>query len=131
MPFIRYANGDIATAGATSRCSCGRSLPRIQSVQGRLSETLRDGSGAAVSGIAISFLLQDLGAAIRQFQAVQHRDRSVSINVVLADTLPRWRLDEVERNSKQLLRGVPVRVKVVPELPRSAAGKHRLVVVER
>ncbi|NVB79601.1 MAG: hypothetical protein HOV81_14490 [Kofleriaceae bacterium] len=131
MPFIRYANGDIATAGARTRCSCGRSLPRIQAVQGRMSETLRDGTGAAVSGIAISFLFQDLGSAIRQFQAVQHKDQSVSINVVLADMLPRWRLDEVERNSKQLLRGLPVRVNVVPELPRSAAGKHRLVVVER
>ncbi len=131
MPFIRYANGDIATAGATSRCSCGRSLPRIQSVQGRLSETLRDGNGSPISGISISFLFVELGSAIRQFQAVQHKDQSVSINVVLADTLPRWRLDAVERNARTLLRGVPVRVQVVPELPRSAAGKHRLVVVER
>ena len=99
-------------------------------MQGRLSETLRDGTGAAVSGLAISFLFADLGNAIRQFQAIQHKDQSVSINVVLGDTLPRWRLDELERNSKRFLQGVPVRVNVVPELPRSAAGKHRLVVVE-
>jgi phenylacetate-CoA ligase len=33
MPFIRYANGDIATAGPTTRCPCGRALPRIRSVQ--------------------------------------------------------------------------------------------------
>jgi phenylacetate-CoA ligase len=42
MPFIRYANGDVATAGTTQRCTCGRTLPRIRSVQGRISETLHD-----------------------------------------------------------------------------------------
>jgi phenylacetate-CoA ligase len=69
MPFIRYANGDVATVGSSRRCSCGRTLPRIDAVKGRISEMLRDANGAAVSGI--------------------------------------------------------------PELPRSPAGKHHLVVVER
>ncbi len=131
MPFIRYANGDVATAGDASRCSCGRTLPRIAAVQGRISETLRDGKGAAVSGLAISFLFHDIAGAIRQFQAVQHKDRSVSINLVLAEQLPPWRLDEIRHNGVRLLQGIDVGVNVVAELPRSAAGKHRLVVVER
>lgn len=131
MPFIRYANGDIATAGSSKRCSCGRTLPRIESVQGRLSESLRDGHGATISGLAISFLFHDVAGEVRQFQAVQHKDHSVSINVVPTQTLAREKLDEIRRSSTRLLRGVPVRVNVVPDLPRSPAGKHRLVVVER
>jgi phenylacetate-CoA ligase len=131
MPFIRYANGDIATAGSSNRCTCGRTLPRIEAVQGRLSETLRDGHGAAISGLAISFLFHDVANEIRQFQAVQHKDHSVSINVVPTRTLDAAQLEALQANSTRLLRGVPVRVNVVPELPRSAAGKHRLVVVER
>jgi phenylacetate-CoA ligase len=131
MPFIRYANGDIATAGPTRRCSCGRTLPRILSIQGRTSETLRDANGAAVSGLALSFLFHDIAGAIRQFQAVQHKDRSVTISLVLAEHLPPSTIEEIRKNGARLLSGVDVRVDVVPDLPRSPAGKHNLVVVER
>lgn len=131
MPFIRYANGDIATAGSSARCTCGRTLPRIESVQGRLSESLRDGHGATISGLAISFLFHDVAGEVRQFQAIQHKDHSVSINVVPTRTLAPETVDEIQRSSTRLLRGVPVRVNIVPDLPRSPAGKHHLVVVER
>jgi phenylacetate-CoA ligase len=131
MPFIRYANGDIATAGSSDRCTCGRTLPRIESVQGRLSETLRDGHGSAVSGLAISYLFFDVSSEIRQFQAIQHKDHSVSINVVPIRALDHAQLETIKQNGMQLLRGVPVQVNVVPDLPRSPAGKHRLVIVER
>lgn len=131
MPFIRYANGDIATVGSSQRCTCGRTLPRIQSVQGRVSEMLRDGTGAPISGIAISFLVQDFGEAVRQFQAVQHKDRSVTISLVADCELPREMLDAVRRGGERLLAGLDVAVKVVSELPRNAAGKHQLVVVEK
>jgi phenylacetate-CoA ligase len=131
MPFIRYANGDIATAGSTERCTCGRTLPRIESVQGRLSETLRDGQGSAVSGVAISYLFFDVSSEIRQFQAIQHKDHSVSINVVPIRALDEAQVETIKKNGMQLLRGVPVQVNVVPDLPRSPAGKHRLVIVER
>src|SRR6185312_16950814 len=79
QPFIRYANGDIATVGPERRCACGRALPRIEAVQGRMSEMLRDGNGSAVSGIALSFVVAHATHAVRQFQAVQHKDRSVTI----------------------------------------------------
>jgi phenylacetate-CoA ligase len=131
MPFIRYANGDIATAGATRPCSCGRTLPRIQSVQGRTSELLRDANGAAVSGLALSFLFHDIAKAIRQFQAIQHKDRSVTINLVLNEALSASTLDAVRKNGERLLHGVNVTVKTLADLPRNPAGKHRLVIVER
>ncbi|MBA2538255.1 MAG: hypothetical protein H0V17_01360, partial [Deltaproteobacteria bacterium] len=131
MPFIRYANGDIATAGPSRRCSCNRTLPRIQSIQGRTSETLRDANGSAVSGLALSFLFHDIAAKVRQFQAVQHKDRSVTISIVTSEQLPASTLEDIRKNGARLLTGIEVRVDVVRELPRSAAGKHNLVVVER
>lgn len=45
MPFIRYAIGDVATAGAQS-CPCGRSLPVLAQVEGRTRHAFvfRDGT---------------------------------------------------------------------------------------
>ena len=131
MPFIRYANGDVATASPARPCTCGRTLPRIQDVQGRVSEHLCDASGAAVSGIAISFLVQDLGETVQQFQAVQHKDRSVTISLVVADPVPAHTLDAIRTHGERLLAGIDVAVQIVPALPRNLAGKHQLVVVER
>lgn len=131
MPFIRYANGDIATAGPTTTCACGRHLPRIRSVQGRLSETLRDRNGAAVSGVAISNVFYDVSSSVRQFQVVQHRDSSVTIKLVPAEKIPAAALVHIRRSASRMLVGVEVRVELVDQLPRSPAGKHHLVVVER
>jgi len=131
MPFIRYANGDVATAGSQEPCRCGRTLPRIDAVQGRISEALRDGHGAAINGLAISFLFHDIAAQVRQFQAIQHRDHSVSINVILQEDAAACHLPDVQRRATELLAGLSVRVNAVRELPRTQAGKHRLVIVER
>jgi polysaccharide deacetylase 2 family uncharacterized protein YibQ len=100
-------------------------------VQGRISEMLRDGNGAPVSGIAISFLVQDFGESVHQFQAVQHADRSVTINLVTSRELSREMLETVRRNGQRLLSGIDLAVRVIPKLPRNPAGKHQLVVVER
>ena len=131
MPFVRYANGDVATAGPSGRCACGRALPRIAAVQGRMSETLRDGNGAAVSGIALSYAFYDVSTAVRRFQVVQHRDRSVTIRVVPLQELPAQMLAKIRTNATRLLTGIDVRVELVRDLPRSSAGKHKLVVVEQ
>jgi phenylacetate-CoA ligase len=131
MPFIRYANGDIATAGPTSRCACGRTLPRIRAVQGRVSETLRDRAGSPVSGLALSFAFFEVSAAVRQFQVIQHRDTSVTIKLVQLEELSAAALAKVQSCAARLLAGIDVRVEIVGDLPRSPAGKHNLVVVER
>ncbi|HEY5922144.1 MAG TPA: hypothetical protein VIV11_10760 [Kofleriaceae bacterium] len=131
MPFIRYANGDIATAGPSQLCSCGRTLPRIRSVQGRTSETLRDGRGAAVSGIALSYAFYEVSSVVRQFQVIQHRDSTVTIRLVELEQLSQAALAKIRNTAARLLAGIDVRVEVVPTLPRSPAGKHNLVVVER
>lgn len=38
--FIRYRTGDRVIVGPTSRCACGRSMPRVEAVLGREEETL-------------------------------------------------------------------------------------------
>ena len=41
--FMRYVNGDLAVPGPSTPCSCGRSLPRIAEVSGRVLDVIRTG----------------------------------------------------------------------------------------
>jgi phenylacetate-CoA ligase len=132
QPFIRYANGDMAVAmpaGAT--CGCGRAHPRLSSIEGRSTETLRDGDGNPVGGMIFNLAFSPLAEAVRQFQAVQHRDGSITVKVVPSDgALPREALDHVAKSCARYLPGVAVRFETVRDIPATRSGKRQVVIVE-
>jgi phenylacetate-CoA ligase len=128
MPFVRYATGDVAIAGTGERCPCGRGSTRIRAVEGRTSETIHDGAGNAVSGVALSYVFGGLETAIRRFQIVQSPDRSVTLRVVPDASFAERTIDELRERCARHLAGVLIRIEAVSDMPRSPAGKHRLVV---
>ena len=131
MPFIRYANGDMAMAGVSARCGCGRSLPRIAAVEGRVTETLRDGAGGRVSGLVFNVMFASvLAASVRQFQAVQHKDGSITLKLVPLRPLDDAAHASIKKTCAQYLKGVVVRTEEVLEIPISKSGKRQVVVVE-
>ena len=131
MPFIRYANGDLAVPAVPGTCACGRALPRLASIEGRVTETLIDGTGARVNGLVFNVVIAHLAHGIRQFQVVQHRDRSVTLKV--APTLEYGaEVEAVLRQTwERYLPGVPVSLELVTDIPTAASGKRQVVVVER
>jgi phenylacetate-CoA ligase len=131
MPFIRYANGDLAVAAPPGLCECGRELPRLERVEGRVTETLLDGAGRRVNGLLFNIVLTALPTGIRQWQVVQHRDRSVTLKVIPTTALDGSMRQRVLDATARYLTGVPVRIEEVAEIPTSPAGKRPLVCVER
>src|SRR5207237_1415571 len=85
MPFIRYLNGDRATAGWDT-CSCGRGLPLMKPVLGRVLDVLCTPDGRRVSGEFFPHLMKDF-AAVRRFQVVQDEPDHVEMRLVAA---PAW-----------------------------------------
>jgi phenylacetate-CoA ligase len=110
MPFIRYANGDLAVAGPETPCACGRGLARIASVQGRVTETLQDAAGRRVDGMVFNLIFSPIAAEVRRFRAVQRRDNSIVL---------------------EILPGIEVIIEEVSALPLSPSGKRQPIVVER
>ncbi|HWM86256.1 MAG TPA: hypothetical protein VNO33_10475, partial [Kofleriaceae bacterium] len=130
-PFIRYANGDLAVAMPPEPCRCGRAHPRLASVEGRSTETLRDRDGNAVGGMIFNLAFSPLADAVRQFQAVQHRDGSITIKVVPAGgELPREAVAHVEKSCARYLPGLLVRFETVGDIPATRTGKRQVVIVE-
>jgi phenylacetate-CoA ligase len=130
-PFIRYLNGDLAIAGESGRCGCGRELLRITSVEGRRNDTLRDAHGQPVSGMFFTVLFSVLADKVRHFQAVQRKDGSLELKLVPTSQFNDAVLQGIRQNCSKYLRGVDVKTELVNVIPASANGKHRIVVVEQ
>jgi phenylacetate-CoA ligase len=129
-PFIRYVNGDLAVAMPDAKCTCGRSLARLASVEGRVTDTLRDGAGRPVAGMFFIVLFSTLADKVRRFQVVQRKDRSIDLKLVPGSAFDDSLLEVVRRNCGTFLPGVDLRTELVPDIPVGPSGKLRVVMVE-
>jgi phenylacetate-coenzyme A ligase PaaK-like adenylate-forming protein len=132
-PMIRYITGDVAVAHAETRCACGRGLAKIGAIEGRVTETLRDGHGNAVGGLVFNVLIGVLDHVARNFQVVQKLDGSVVMKVVpnLGDRLPERESRAVHDFAAKYLRDTKFTVEYVDKIPLTRAGKRKVVVVEK
>ena len=130
MPFIRYLTGDSAVQGSDERCRCGRALPRIGAIEGRVTETLRDGDGNAVNGLFFNVMMSVLADKIQHFQVVQRRDGSIDLRLVPTHAFQAEDLGSIRNNCDKFLHGVELRTDLVDEIPTGPSGKRRVVVVE-
>ena len=131
MPFIRYANGDLAVAGPTEPCPCGRGLPRLAAVDGRITDTLRDARGGPVGGMVFITTVATVGHRLKMWQGVQHTDGSVTFRFVPGEGFDDSVEAHLQRSLLPYFGGLPVTMERVKEIPLGPNGKRRPVVVEK
>jgi phenylacetate-CoA ligase len=132
-PMIRYVNGDMAVAHEPSVCACGRALTKIGPIEGRTAETLRDGRGNAVGGLVFNILFGVMDQVAKKFQVIQRLDGSVVMKVVptTGPKLPDASSRAIHAFADKYLPGAPFAIEYVDDIPLTAAGKRKVVVVER
>jgi phenylacetate-CoA ligase len=132
VPLVRYVTGDLAVAHGEERCACGRGLVKIGPIEGRVAETMFDGKGNPVSGLVFSILFALLGNETKQFQIVQHADKRITLKVIVADA-PALK-DATQKALRdwvaKYLPGIAFAIDHVAEIPLTAAGKRKIVVIE-
>jgi phenylacetate-CoA ligase len=127
MPFLRYALGDVGELDAAP-CRCGRGLPRLKSIEGRVLDVLRTPDRRVVPGEFFPHLLKDVPEVqtyqVRQVEldhivvsAVLHRDLSDASRGLLAREVRKVFGDRVR-----------VEIRPVSRLPKLASGKRRVTV---
>ena len=128
QPFIRYEIGDVAILEPPGRCPCGRGLPRLREIQGRMVDLIVNPDGQVISVHYLTLLFEDYSACVRRFQAVQTAPDALEILLIPSGRIPPETLGELGRKVEAHA-GPRMRVTLRPveDIPAGPDGKRRLM----
>jgi phenylacetate-CoA ligase len=130
MPFLRYVNGDMATATATARCACGRGLPLLERVDGRVLDAIHTPAGHVLPGEFFPHMLKDV-PGLERFRLVQRRLDQLDLSIVRGPGFDDASLAYIRREVDKVLGGsIELRCHFVDEIPLTPGGKLRVTVSE-
>ena len=120
-PLIRYEIGDYAEVGEA--CSCGRGLPVLKRIMGRVRNLITLPSGDKKWPLLGTDQFNRI-AAIAQFQLLQHSVDELEFKLVVASPLSTAQETALTAHLQAAL-GHPfaIRFTYLDEIPRSAGGK--------
>lgn len=124
MPLIRYRIGDLG-AWAKGTCPCGRGLPRLERVAGRVTDFLVGDDGRLVSGVFLATYVVAQRPSLGQVQIHQHRAGAVTYRIKPGRAFQNPSDLDYLRKATQKHLGAEVRVEseIVEELPAEPSGK--------
>jgi phenylacetate-CoA ligase len=126
MPMLRYQIEDVGSPGEGT-CPCGRSLPLMDMVQGRVQDLIVTRSGRYLTGVFFAHLLKELD--VQRFQVVQDSLDSLNFSLVPGPDFGPHELDYVERKVREYTADeVELRMHLTDEIPLTASGKHRVTI---
>ena len=129
MPLVRYEVGDRGAVanGATGAtpCACGRTLPTLRTIEGRLDDVVVTPDGRRVGRLDPVFK-SDL--PIREAQIVQEALDALCVRYVPAAGFSARDGAALTARLRQRVGDMTIRLEAVPALPRTANGKLRTVV---
>ena len=131
LPFIRYRVGDLAEAmDQTRACACGRGLPRIGAIDGRVQSLVIAANGRVLPSSFFLHFLKDYDYLVKQYQIVQEERGAMVFKVVKGTRFTAELFDrEILQGLRQHL-GEETRIDVqfVDLIPLVRTGKRQAVI---
>jgi phenylacetate-CoA ligase len=128
MPFIRYRIGDMG-APMDGLCPCGRGLPRMRMIAGRVTDFVHTPEGRWLSGVAINTYLISQLPGVRQAQILQEKCDHIHFRLVASgrDSLTAENFLG-EQVPKMFGAGMRHSVEWVPHIAPEPSGKTRVTI---
>jgi len=126
MPLIRYDTGDLGAIDSRfQKCDCGRTLPRLLRIEGRMDDMIKTKDGRWVGRLDPIFKT-DLH--LREAQIIQESLEKFTIKYV--PSMGWSELDEfiIQEGLHQRVGDVQILFEEVNEIPRQANGKFKAVL---
>jgi phenylacetate-CoA ligase len=128
MPFIRYQVGDLGVPSMDARCSCGRTFPTMNSIQGRNADVVITPSGNRLIVHFFTGILEHF-SEIDSFQVVQQDEETINILIVPIEKISANSLEEI-RYAIQTSGAEDLKIcfDIVDQIPLPPSGKHRFII---
>jgi len=126
FPFLRYKMGDIASI-STQSCACGRRLPIIKHLEGRLNDFLIGLDDRKVHPNVANYIIR-LNANIIQYKVVQAANKALQVNVVANVTLDTAAKDKIIADFTDRLGAVGISINQVEAIAPEKSGKRRYII---
>ena len=122
--FVRYRLGDIA-AWSEKKCSCGREMPVLKEVTGRLEDVIIGSDGRQM--VRFHGIFIDIPKIV-EGQVVQTAVTSINLKLVVSESLSEKEEQLIRNRFYERLGRVAVIIEYVKEIPRGKNGKFKAVV---
>lgn len=126
MPLLRYRVEDVGRP-SDLKCMCGRGLPTMEMVEGRVQDIISLPSGRYLPGEFFPHLFKDY--PIEQFQVVQETLERLIVKVVPAKDLTEEHVLHLTRMIKEYTgEGTQLEFSLVDKIPLTSSGKFRYTI---
>ncbi len=128
MPFIRYANEDMALAGDETPCACGRPFGSVQELVGRTNDYLITAAGQFVHSEFFAYTLR-ARPEVFSYQVYQPDATHLDVKIVCRRPVSRaWLADIRQQIQARFGEAVDITLAVVDDIELTPAGKHRYII---
>lgn len=127
QPLIRYRIGDVASWSREQECSCGRQMPILEAIEGRLEDLCYTADGREMLRFDTVFKGVQ---GIREAQVVQEALDRFRVYVIPANGFGSDDIVRIQENMRLHVGAVRTDVRAVETIPRTPSGKFRAVVCE-
>jgi phenylacetate-CoA ligase len=128
MPMIRYQVGDTA-AWAERLCSCGRTLPLLSRIEGRVADYVVTPRGEWISGISLTENFALLVPDIAKLQIIQEEVDRFTLRIVRDAAFGQQSLDRIrELVAERFGPEVRYECEFVDHIPQEPSGKYRFCI---
>jgi len=131
MPFIRYEIGDLGVP-SDEICSCGRGLPLMKSIKGRILDTIITPDGKYLTGELFPSIFADYDIkGIKEYQIIQKTKEKLLIKLVKENDYSDDDLKlYINIIRKHVGKNININVKFVKKIEPTISGKHRPIISE-
>jgi phenylacetate-CoA ligase len=125
QPLIRYKIGDLVKLSENQKCSCGRSLPVVDEIIGRIEDVVIGKDGREMR--RFNRILIDIQCVV-EGQIIQHTIEKFEIKLVVTSSPTKTDLEAIQSRMRAQLGEIDLEINVVNSIPRGPNGKFKSVI---
>lgn len=127
MPLIRYSIGDLGVKRDPNEvCKCGRGLPLIGNIQGRVQSIVIGSNKQFIPGTFFNRIFFKHDLAVKQYQVVQEEAGKLLIKIIQGNLFTEDALKIIVEDIKNYMGSdMDIKIEFVDEIPLGKTGKRQ------